>query len=742
MKLTLSLFLTTAALMAQPTLPNAVPMPNPEIQYLDAAGNPLAGGKLCTYAAGTSTPLATYTDSTAGTPNTNPVTLNTAGRASVWVGPALYKFVLRTGGSAYPASDACTTGTIQWTQDNVSDTTLYFANYVKTVGTCTLITFTATGTGAVARTCSSKLSDLISLGDYGAVGDGTADDAVALQKALDAAYAAGPGATVIAPPGLTYASSATLTLRGGTASWGINYKFTGTADGFLVSGNGATIHGGKIDVSASAGTLAVLDPVGNDGFTMEGVTIHGAETDTTSSGLVDLYGANATVTGNTFDNSSVLYLAGNNVRVSGNIWTNYRSGIYAQGGSGGIIEGNRFVSVGGSGYHAGSDSIVTEGVQNYSVIGNLIFNAREHGMYFSGANQHVTVSGNTIYNFSPGRFAGCAGIKVQQETGPTRIANDVTIIGNTVTLNPADAGQAQYGILIVGCDGCTVSGNTTHHLNLGIYVTMANTITIANNVANYNGAAGIYLNDLYGPIVAATITGNETFNNAQALDFAGIEINLNGGFSNSLITASGNQTGDTQSSHTQTRGFLVHAVSGGSTIDNIYLFSNFGIGGTLYTGLTTAPVYIFDQHLTAFAPTDSNPWASGTFQVRARSDQGASRVFDVIYPGATNDTLTYLGSFNAGADVTLGETALNIFAFPSATGANRYIDLEASDGLPGALYRTIRLNGRGGLVQTGAGLAVGSGGTAGYAACYIADGKTLGHCTTAVGSSGACTCTN
>ena len=148
MRLLLGLLFFAAVSAAQPTLPSAVPMPNPEIQYLDAAGKPLAGGKLCTYAAGTSTPLATYTDSTAGTPNTNPVVLNTAGRASVWVGPALYKFVLRTGGSAYPASDACTTGTIQWTQDNVSDTTLYFANYVKTVGTCNLITFTATGTGA------------------------------------------------------------------------------------------------------------------------------------------------------------------------------------------------------------------------------------------------------------------------------------------------------------------------------------------------------------------------------------------------------------------------------------------------------------------------------------------------------------------------------------------------------------------------------------------------------------------
>ena len=181
---------------AQPTLPNAVPMPTPEIQYLDAAGKPLAGAKLCTYAAGTSTPLATYTDSTAGTPNTNPVVLNTAGRASVWVGPALYKFVLLTGGSAYPASDACTTGTIQWTQDNVSDTTLYFANYVKTLNSATLVGYTPPYTGGVAETVSAKLAQNINVKDFGAVCDGAisntghvtgTDDSAAINLAFTAA---------------------------------------------------------------------------------------------------------------------------------------------------------------------------------------------------------------------------------------------------------------------------------------------------------------------------------------------------------------------------------------------------------------------------------------------------------------------------------------------------------------------------------------------------------------------------
>lgn len=63
-------------------------------QFFDSNGVPLAGGKLYSYAAGTSTPLATYTDYNAGTENDNPIILDSSGICDVWLGTAAYKFLL------------------------------------------------------------------------------------------------------------------------------------------------------------------------------------------------------------------------------------------------------------------------------------------------------------------------------------------------------------------------------------------------------------------------------------------------------------------------------------------------------------------------------------------------------------------------------------------------------------------------------------------------------------------------
>ena len=90
---------------------NVTLTPSPKMQFFTAAGIPLVGGKLYTYASGTTVPLATYTDDTGNTANTNPVILDSRGEASVWIGPSKYTFVLED------AND-----NLIWTADGVGAT--------------------------------------------------------------------------------------------------------------------------------------------------------------------------------------------------------------------------------------------------------------------------------------------------------------------------------------------------------------------------------------------------------------------------------------------------------------------------------------------------------------------------------------------------------------------------------------------------------------------------------------------
>jgi len=68
-------------------------------QFFTTTGIPLAGGKIYTYQAGSSTPLATYTDNTGAVANANPIVLGSDGRPAneIWLTYGFnYKFILKT----------------------------------------------------------------------------------------------------------------------------------------------------------------------------------------------------------------------------------------------------------------------------------------------------------------------------------------------------------------------------------------------------------------------------------------------------------------------------------------------------------------------------------------------------------------------------------------------------------------------------------------------------------------------
>lgn len=86
-------------------------------QFFDNNGNPLAGGQIFTYTAGSSTKTTTYSDSAGTVPNANPIVLDANGRltAEVWLTAGVsYKIVLTSSTDTDPPASALQT----W--DNVS----------------------------------------------------------------------------------------------------------------------------------------------------------------------------------------------------------------------------------------------------------------------------------------------------------------------------------------------------------------------------------------------------------------------------------------------------------------------------------------------------------------------------------------------------------------------------------------------------------------------------------------------
>lgn len=177
-------------------------------QFFDNSGAPLTGGKIYTYAAGSTTPLGTYTTSVGSPPpsHTNPILLDAAGRVpaggEIWLANGLqYKFVIKT-----------STDTSIATYDNISG---------LNNPTAAQVTYTPPFSGSVATNVQAKLAQTVSVKDFGAVGDGSTNDAAAINAAITAVLAAG-GGTVYFPPGKykcstrigTFVNVSNLTLSG------------------------------------------------------------------------------------------------------------------------------------------------------------------------------------------------------------------------------------------------------------------------------------------------------------------------------------------------------------------------------------------------------------------------------------------------------------------------------------------------------------------------------------------------
>jgi hypothetical protein len=183
---------------------------NFNLQEFTDAGLLLLGGRLYTYAYGTTAQKTAYTDPAAAVPHTYTadgaggqyIALNARGElpAPLYLAPGAYDIALkRADGSTVWTRRADPTG------DNV-------AVLATSVGSG-LIGFIQNLVGAVLRTLQDKLRESVSIKDFGAIGDGAVDDTAAIQAAL----ASGAQIVYCPAPSAFYRTTAPIRIPSGVS---------------------------------------------------------------------------------------------------------------------------------------------------------------------------------------------------------------------------------------------------------------------------------------------------------------------------------------------------------------------------------------------------------------------------------------------------------------------------------------------------------------------------------------------
>jgi hypothetical protein len=174
---------------------NLSPVGGVAAQFFDNNGVILTGGKIYTYAAGTTTNQATYTSAAGTTAHTNPIVLDAAGRVpggEIWLTDGLqYKFVVKT-----------STEVLIGTYDNIVG--------INPTSNAENVVYNPPFTGGVATNVEAKLAQYISAADFGAVGNGSFDNATAINAAATAVATLGGGVITFGPG--TFIVGATINL--------------------------------------------------------------------------------------------------------------------------------------------------------------------------------------------------------------------------------------------------------------------------------------------------------------------------------------------------------------------------------------------------------------------------------------------------------------------------------------------------------------------------------------------------
>ncbi len=466
-------------------------MPEPRLQFFDNSGRPLAGGRLYTYAAGTTTPLATYTTSAGNVALPNPVILDAAGRATVWLGAASYKLELRTSADV-----------VLWTVDNVYEWgQILKADLASTASGkgAAMIGYQSPAPGASPSTVKAKLDQTVSVADYGAVCDGVTDTTAAIQAALTAAagkvltFNSGNTCLVgqlIVPSGTTLLGPGKLKLKP-LANTDLlrNASFPNPGD------TNIAIIGMDLDAGAGDQTVIFSSAIhfsGVTGVRVEGSFIHDAQ----AHGVwLDDACFDFRIVGNRIKNMTV----GSGVLIGNTPPESMSSrGVIANNTISDINQANGIFTI-------GAKALNTYGCDQIAITGNTLTNIVDVAIEIGAACQNITATGNTVF-MGANNYTGIM----------VRSARNVVVAGNTVRGTTTAVGpQDCYffwgwsgGPDTVILDNLTVTGNAAMNCQrYGYSLNSGTRIHVAGNTAFGNVAENYFFNPSGAPVLIDATRG-------------------------------------------------------------------------------------------------------------------------------------------------------------------------------------------------------------------------------------------